>query len=223
MKGPAARVLRSIVRRKDKKKNRQILARLGGDIRRCVKCPLHKSRRQAVPGEGCSHARILFIGEAPGKLEDQQGRPFCGRAGQFLDRLLDGSGLKRSEVFITSSVKCRPRNNRLPRSDELQTCYSYWLRRQIEIIDPKVIVLLGKIPVWQLLRVNRSLKELHGRFYRNADRLYQVQYHPAAGMRFPNLGAAMGGILKSSEGSATRRGGEGDVRPMMARQADVSR
>jgi DNA polymerase len=73
----------------------------------------------------------------------------------------------------------------------LQTCYHHWLRRQIEIIDPKVIVLLGKVPVWQLLHVNRSLKELHGRFYRKADRLYQIQYHPAAGMRFPKLGAAM--------------------------------
>jgi uracil-DNA glycosylase family 4 len=132
----------------------------------------------------------------PGKLEDQQRRPFRGRAGQFLDRLLDGSGLKRSEVFITNSVKFRPRHSRSPRRDELQTCYSYWLRRQIEIIDPKVIVLLGKIPVWQLLRVNRSLKKLHGRFYQNADRLYQVRYHPAAGMRFPNLGAAMGRDFK---------------------------
>jgi uracil-DNA glycosylase family 4 len=146
---------------------------------------------QAVPGEGCPHAPILFIGEAPGKLEDEQGRPFCGRAGQFLNMLLSRCGLDRSRVFITNSVKCRPRENRPPRDEELKTCYSTWLRRQIEIIDPKVIVLLGKIPVWQVLGVNRSLKDLHGRFYRKADRVYQVQYHPAAGMRFPNLGAAM--------------------------------
>jgi len=172
-------------------KNARVLARLGANIRRCVKCPLHKSRRQAVPGEGNPHAPVLLVGEAPGKLEDQEGRPFCGRAGQFLDKLLQKSGLKRSGVFITNSVKCRPPNNRSPRNHELQTCYSYWLRRQIEIIDPEVIVLLGKISVWQLLHVNRSLKELHGRFYRKAHRLYQVQYHPAAGMRFPNLGAAM--------------------------------
>jgi uracil-DNA glycosylase len=151
----------------------------------------HKSRRQAVPGEGDPHAPILFVGEAPGKFEDQRGRPFCGHAGQFLDRLLQTCGLEQSKVFITNSVKCRPPNNRPPRSKELQTCYEHWLRRQIEIIDPRVIVLLGKVPVAQLLHVNRSLKEMCGRFYRKANRLYQVQYHPAAGMRFPNLGAAM--------------------------------
>ncbi|MGH7826269.1 MAG: uracil-DNA glycosylase [Candidatus Binatia bacterium] len=135
---------------------------------------------------------MLLIGEAPGEFEDQQGRPFCGHAGQFLDSLLHRCGLKRSDVFITNSVKCRPPNNRPPRSKELQTCYKHWLRQQIDIIDPKIIVLLGNIPVRQLLHVNRSLKELHGRFYQKADRLYQIHYHPAAGMRFPNLGAAMG-------------------------------
>jgi DNA polymerase len=148
------------------KRNAQALARLANDIRRCVRCPLHKSRRQAVPGEGPAHAPILFIGEAPGKFEDQLGHPFCGHAGQFLDRLLPSCGLKRSEVFITNCVKCRPPNNRLPRSNELRTCYQCWLRRQIEIIDPKIVVLLGKVPVRQLLHMNRSLKELHGRFYR---------------------------------------------------------
>lgn len=173
------------------KRNGQALARLDAGIRRCVKCPLHESRRHAVPGEGVAHAPVLFVGEALGKLEDQQGRSFCGRAGRFLDTLLKRCGLKRSELFITNSVKCRPSNDRPPRSNELATCYRYWLRRQIEIIDPKVIVLLGRIPVRQLLHLNRSLKEVHGRFYRKADRLYQVQYHPAAGMRFPNLGGAM--------------------------------
>jgi uracil-DNA glycosylase len=173
------------------RKNARALARLGILIRRCIQCPLHESRRQAVPGEGNPYAAIFLVGEAPGKFEDQQGCPFCGHAGQFLDRLLQRCGLKRSDVFITNSVKCRPRNNRAPRSTELQTCYEHWLRRQIEIIDPKVVVLLGKIPVLQLLHMNRSLKESHGRFYRRASRLYQVQYHPAAGMRFPNLGAAM--------------------------------
>jgi DNA polymerase len=96
----------------------------------------------------------------------------------------------------------------------LQTCYRHWLRRQIEIIDPKVVVLLGKVPVRQLLHLNRSLKELHGRFYRKADRLYQIQYHPAAGMRFPKLGAAMErdfGKLRSFSHRSTRRGRHGDA------------
>jgi len=144
-----------------------------------------------VPGEGPADAPILLVGEAPGKFEDQQGRPFCGHAGRFLDSLLQRSGFKRSGVFITNSVKCRPRNNRAPTSKELQTCYDCWLRRQIEIVNPKVIVLLGKIPVRQLLHMDRSLEEVHGRFYRKSDRLYQIQYHPAAGMRFPNIGGAM--------------------------------
>jgi uracil-DNA glycosylase len=171
--------------------NVQALARLGVEIRRCLKCPLHESRKHAVPGEGHPRASILFIGEAPGAFEDKHGRPFCGRSGQFLDGLLDRCGLKRSDVFITNSVKCRPPNNRAPRSKELQTCYEHWLRRQIDIIDPKLIVLFGNIPVRQLLHLNRSLKELHGQFYQKADRLYQINYHPAAGMRFPSLGAAM--------------------------------
>ena len=144
-----------------------------------------------MPGEGPVHAPVLLVGEAPGNFEDQRGRPFCGHAGQFLDSLLQRCDLKRSRVFITNSVKCRPPNNRLPHSNELQTCYDSWLQRQIEIVDPKVIVLLGKIPMRQLLHMNRSLKEVHGRFYRKADRLYQVQYHPAAGMRFPDVGEAM--------------------------------
>jgi uracil-DNA glycosylase len=144
-----------------------------------------------VPGEGPVDAAILLVGEAPGNFEDQHGRPFCGHAGQFLDRLLERGGLKRSRVFITNSVKCRPPNNRSPSSNELQTCYECWLQRQIEIVDPKVIVLLGKIPMRQLLHMNRSLKEVHGQFYRKADRLYQFQYHPAAGMRFPDVGEAM--------------------------------
>src|SRR5918999_1382735 len=92
------------------------------------------------------------------------------RAGHFLDGLLDGCGLERRDVFLTNSVKCRLRNNRRPRNDELRTCSSYWLRRQIEIIGPKVIVFLGKVPVTQLLHMNRSLKQLHRRFYRKDDR-----------------------------------------------------
>jgi uracil-DNA glycosylase len=108
-----------------RQENAQALARLGVAIRRCLRCPLHESRKHAVPGEGNPRARILLVGEAPGALEDKQGRPFCGRAGKFLDGLLDRCGLKRSDVFITNSVKCHPPNNRPPRSKELQTCYKH--------------------------------------------------------------------------------------------------
>ena len=180
-----------VIQASSRQNNAQALARLGVGIRRCLKCPLHESREHAVPGEGNPRAPILLIGEAPGTLEDKHGRPFCGRAGRFLDGLLDRCGLNRSDVFITNSVKCHPPNNRPPRSKELQTCYKHWLQRQIDIIDPKLIVLFGNIPVRQQLHLNRSLKELHGQFYQKADRLYQIHYHPAAGMRFPSLGAAM--------------------------------
>src|SRR5438105_15060103 len=106
------------------------LARLHDDIRQCVECPLHRSRRRAVPGEGDPHASILFIGEAPGKTEDEQGRPFVGPAGKFLGYLLKDYDLTRETVFLTSSVKCRTPNNRAPHPKELEICKQLWLDRQ---------------------------------------------------------------------------------------------
>lgn len=167
------------------------LARLDDGIRQCVECPLHRSRRQAVPGEGHSHASILFIGEAPGKTEDGQGRRFVGPAGKFLDRLLKDHDLTREEVFLTSSVKCRPPNNREPHPRELETCKRLWLDRQIALIDPTIVVLLGKIPITQVLNEPSNLKESHGEMQERDGRWYQIQYHPAAGRRFPDIGLSM--------------------------------
>src|SRR5271155_3559954 len=118
------------------------LEELATEIRSCIKCPLHLSRKNAVPGEGPSDASVMIVGEAPGRNEDEQGRPFVGAAGRNLDDLLSEAGVSRGSVFITNTVKCRPPANRRPARSELDTCHPY-LRRQIEAIVPKVIVLLG--------------------------------------------------------------------------------
>jgi uracil-DNA glycosylase family 4 len=167
------------------------LADLGMRIVRCVQCPLHEKRNQAVPGEGDPTADVMFVGEAPGEREDLEGRPFCGRSGRFFDEVLSSVGLSRREVFVTSSVKCRPPGNRNPRAEELATCRELWLLKQIEIVNPHVVVLLGKVAVKSLLDLEQSLVGTHGAVMDRNDRRYLVTYHPAAGMRFPRVRAAM--------------------------------
>src|SRR5438105_1451163 len=114
------------------------LEKLANQIRVCKKCPLHESRRMAVPGDGNSSARIMIIGEAPGRDEDASGHPFVGSAGRYLNKMLEEVGIDRNDVFITNIVKCRPPSNRPPRADEVATCTSNYLDEQIRIIDPKV-------------------------------------------------------------------------------------
>jgi uracil-DNA glycosylase family 4 len=171
--------------------NEDKLTRLHERIRQCIECPLHRSRRQAVPGEGNPGAQILFVGEAPGKTEDEQGRPFVGPAGKFLDRLLKDHDLTRENVFLTSSVKCRPPNNRAPHPIELEICKGLWLDRQIELIDPTIVVLLGQVSIAQVLNEPINLKESHGQMLERNGRWYQIQYHPAAGRRFPDIRSSM--------------------------------
>lgn len=155
-------------------------------IKKCTKCRLHKQRKMAVPGEGPSDASIMFIGEAPGKKEDETGLPFVGRAGKLLDNLLELSKLDRKEVFITSVIKCHPPNNRKPKSDELNTCINLWMNKQIEIIDPKLIVILGGVPLKSLLYKNQ-VKKYHGKIISRDDRKFFITYHPAAALRNPNF------------------------------------
>ena len=174
----------------------QELDRLAFGIRRCRKCRLCHGRRHAVPGEGDPHARVMLVGEAPGATEDELGRPFVGRSGRFLDQILNECGLERESVFITSSVKCRPPGNRPPRTDELAICRQAWLNRQIELIDPRLIVLLGKTPLSQLLGEAASLIDLHGGIRDMGGRRYLITYHPAAAMRFPRIRSLMQADLK---------------------------
>jgi uracil-DNA glycosylase len=151
----------------------------------CTLCALHYSRKLAVPGEGPANAEIMFIGEGPGFHENEQGRPFVGAAGKFLDELLEKINMRRSEVFIGNVVKCRPPGNRDPLPEELQSCSDY-LERQIQIINPKVIVTLGRISMAHFLP-NARIGEVHGQSMRIRGRLVVAMYHPAAALHQQSL------------------------------------
>ena len=155
------------------------LEALATQIRGCVQCPLHATRTKAVPGEGTPSARVMLIGEAPGRDEDQRGQPFVGAAGRFLDQMLAGSSVNRDDLFITNTVKCRPENNRPPRKREVDTCTSLYLFEQIELINPALIMVLGSVATKKLLGVN-SVNEVRGRVIEHNNRKYLAGYHPAA-------------------------------------------
>jgi uracil-DNA glycosylase family 4 len=159
---------------------------LNQEMRTCTRCRLSKHRQNVVPGEGSSNAEMLFIGEAPGKQEDNTGRPFVGRAGRLLDSLFAKIGIDRTTVFITSVIKCHPPNNRLPKSDELNVCVRSWMERQIELIDPKVIVLLGRVALKSMLN-KTQVKEYAGQIVIKNDKKFFVTYHPAAALRDPKI------------------------------------
>jgi uracil-DNA glycosylase len=155
------------------------LEALATQIRGCVQCPLHATRTKAVPGEGTPSARVMLIGEAPGRDEDQRGQPFVGAAGRFLDQMLAGSSVNRDDLFITNTVKCRPENNRPPRKREVDTCTSLYLFEQIELINPALIMVLGSVATKKLLGVN-SVNEVRGRVIEHNNHKYLAGYHPAA-------------------------------------------
>ena len=140
------------------------LEKIADEVRQCRKCNLGSLRTNAVPGEGSPNARILFVGEGPGADEDAQGRPFVGRAGQLLDKIIIACGLKRSDVFIANILKCRPPENRDPRPDEIINCFPY-LQRQIELINPDIIVALGAPAARTLLNTNKPIGQLRGQFH----------------------------------------------------------
>jgi uracil-DNA glycosylase family 4 len=158
---------------------------LYGKIQKCDACRLCKQRRRAVPGEGREDAEIMFIGEAPGWHEDQQGRPFVGPAGQFLDELLQSIGLSRSEVYIANVVKCRPPSNRDPLPDEIEACRK-WLDRQIEVIKPKVIVTLGRHSMARFFS-GTTISRAHGTARQGDGVIYFAMYHPAAALHQGSL------------------------------------
>ncbi|NDJ52378.1 MAG: uracil-DNA glycosylase [Chloroflexi bacterium] len=155
------------------------------EIASCTKCPLHQGRTNTVPGEGPATSDIMLIGEGPGFYEDQSGRPFVGASGRFLEELLQGIGLSREMVFIGNVVKCRPPENRDPAADEIAACKAY-LDRQIETIDPKVIVTLGRFSMARWFPKAR-ISKIHGQPRRFGSRLVVPMYHPAAGLRSPKV------------------------------------
>jgi len=140
------------------------LEKINDEVHRCRKCRLGSLRTNAVPGEGNPNAQIVFVGEGPGADEDAQGRPFVGRAGQLLDKVIAAMGLKRSDIFICNILKCRPPDNRDPRPEEIISCLPY-LQRQIELINPDVIVALGAHAARTLLNTNKPIGQLRGQFH----------------------------------------------------------
>lgn len=166
-------------------KSSEALIQIAQEVAGCTRCGLHFSRKNAVPGEGPADARIMFIGEGPGFHENEQGRPFVGAAGRFLDELLADIGMKRSEVFITNVVKCRPPQNRDPLPEELSACNDY-LDRQIQSINPKVIVTLGRYSMARFLP-NAKISEIHGQAMQVRGRLIVPMYHPAAALHQTSL------------------------------------
>ena len=158
-------------------------------IRTCKLCPLHKTRTNAVPGEGPVTARVMFVGEAPGAKEDETGRPFVGRSGELLTTMIQDIGLSRDEVFITSILKSRPPKNRTPKQDEIKACRPF-LEKQIELINPKIVVLLGGVAISSLIGPWK-LSEAHGKVYETDGRTYFMTYHPAAALRFPKTKVTM--------------------------------
>lgn len=163
----------------------EMLREVAVEVATCSKCNLCKGRTKAVPGEGNLEAKILFIGEGPGFHEDKQGRPFVGPAGQFLDELLASINLKRSDVFITNVVKCRPPNNRDPLPEEIAACNDY-LNRQIEALKPHVIVTLGRYSMAKFFG-NEKISVIHGRARRKDGYICIAMYHPAAGLHQNSL------------------------------------
>jgi uracil-DNA glycosylase family 4 len=157
------------------------LVALTEHIGNCRRCPLSRSRTLLVFGSGDPNARLMFIGEAPGKNEDLTGEPFVGAAGKLLDELLGSIGIDRSQVYIANLVKCRPPGNRDPEPLEIETC-SPFLSRQIELIDPAVIATLGRFSAHYVLQTTAPISVLHGRLFRPGGRRVVPIFHPAAAL-----------------------------------------
>lgn len=162
------------------------LAELYRKIAACRDCEeLARTRTQTVPGEGPEKPQIVFIGEAPGYHEDQQGRPFVGQAGQFLEQLLNSIGLKRSDVYICNVIKCRPPNNRDPLPIEIKNCQK-WLDQQLELLSPKMTVTLGRYSLARFFP-GEPISKVHGKARKQDNIIYFAMYHPAAALHQQSL------------------------------------
>ncbi len=159
------------------------LTELYKEIASCQRCVLSQARKRAVPGEGPEDSEIVFIGEGPGFHEDQQGRPFVGAAGQFLEELLESIGLKRDDVYICNVIKCRPPGNRDPLPEEIETCKPY-LERQIQLISPRMIVTLGRFSMEHYFP-GAKISQIHGQPRKAGGIIYYPMYHPAAALHQP--------------------------------------
>ncbi len=170
------------------------MAEVEEQIRGCTLCDLSRTRTNAVPGEGNRNADIMFIGEAPGFHEDREGEPFVGAAGKFLNEMLAAIDLDRSSVYITNVVKCRPPGNRDPLPDEIAACSTY-IDRQIELVNPKVVVTLGRFSMSRWFPKER-ISRIHGRPKRFGDITVVPMYHPAAALHQGSLRATIEADMK---------------------------
>jgi DNA polymerase len=168
-------------------KKAQRLEEIADQIRVCTLCRLCESRTLAVPGDGKPSAKVMIVGEGPGKDEDRTGHPFVGATGRFLDQVLEGTGIDRRDLFITNTVKCRPPKNRTPKRDEVEICTSTYLFEQMALIKPKLVMLLGAVAAKRVLGV-ASVKEARGRVIEQDGRRHIVGYHPAVRFYREDLG-----------------------------------
>ena len=162
---------------------RSALEAIAGEVTACTRCRLHEGRTHPVPGEGTAATEVMFVGEGPGQNEDLQGRPFVGRAGDLLVKLLASIGWARGEVFITNVVKCRPPGNRDPSPDEIATCRAY-LDRQIDLLRPRLVVTLGRFSMERYFP-GASISRIHGQPKRVGSVIYYPMFHPAAALHQP--------------------------------------
>ena len=161
------------------------LLKIREDMGECTRCRLHKGRNKIVFGDGSPKAQLVFVGEGPGAGEDAQGLPFVARAGKLLTQMIEAMGLQRKDVYICNVVKCRPPENRTPEPDEVATCSPYLLR-QIDVINPKVLVCLGAVAAKTLLETNRGITQFRGQWLEWRGRKLIATYHPAYLLRNPN-------------------------------------
>lgn len=161
------------------------LKQIAADVSVCTNCVLHKTRKKSVPGEGPANSEIMFIGEGPGFNENEQGRPFVGAAGQFLDQLLAQAGVTRSDVWIGNVVKCRPPDNRDPLPEELAACDVH-LERQIAAINPRIIVTLGRFSMGKFMP-GAKISAVHGQMRKIGSRFVIAMFHPAAALHNVNI------------------------------------
>jgi len=195
----------------------ELIEKIAEEVRACVKCPLGKERRNAVPGEGNIDAVVVFVGEAPGYWEDVKGSPFVGAAGKILNTLLTKIDLSRDHVFITNVVKCRPPDNRDPKPDEVETCTSLYLDRQIALIQPKIIVTLGRHSTFYMLskagleiKTREGITQLHGKVIQtkllNLPVSVIPMFHPAAVLHNPKYREALESDFKLLKNELKKQG-----------------
>ena len=164
----------------------ELFDELEEEIKSCKLCRLCEKRNQAVPGHGNRHAKIMFVGEGPGKQEDLKGLPFVGAAGNFLTELLNSINLERKDIYITNIVKCRPPDNRDPKPDEMEACLPY-LREQFKLMKPKLVCTLGRFAANRLIDPAIGISRDHGKFYKKKGQVFCALFHPAAALYNPNL------------------------------------